>query len=85
MRDHTEGPSVSRGAHYAEWATYIEGIGPEGVAARAAQYAAAGAHHHFHVWELATFLGFLRAIDLDCELLQAQMNRDEFAIILRRL
>ena len=85
LRDHTEGPGVSREAHYAEWATYVEGIGPEGVPARAAEYAAADAHHHFHVWELATFLGFLGAIDLNCELLHAQMNREEFAVILRKL
>lgn len=85
LRDHVDGPAGSREAHYAEWATFIEGIGPEGVPARSAEYAAADAHHHFHVWELATFVDFLGAIDLGCELLHAQMNREEFAVILRKL
>jgi SAM-dependent methyltransferase len=85
VRDHTKGPHTSREQHYAEWATDIEGIGPEGVPARAAQYAAANAHHHFHVWELGTFLRFLAAISLDSEVIHAQMNQREFAIILRKV
>jgi predicted SAM-dependent methyltransferase len=83
LRDHSEGPQASREQHYAEWATFIEGIGPEGIPARSAEYAAAAAHHHFHVWELETFLALLAAIDLDCELVHAQMNQKEFAVILR--
>ena len=84
LRDHTDGPRCSRDQHYAEWATYIEGIGPEGVPARAAEYAAADAHHHFHVWELESFLALLATLRLDCDLTHAQMNRDEFAIVLRK-
>ncbi len=85
LRDHTEGPHTSREHHYGEWATFIEGIGPDGVPARAAEYAAADARHHFHVWELEGFLAFLQAADLNCELVHAQMNQSEFAVILRRL
>jgi SAM-dependent methyltransferase len=84
LRDHTEGPHSSREDHYAEWATLIEGIGPQGVPARAAQYAAADARHHFHVWDEG-FLALMRAADLNCELVHAQMNRSEFAVILRKL
>jgi predicted SAM-dependent methyltransferase len=84
LRDHHEGPENSRQQHYAEWATSIEGIGEEGVAARAAEYAAAGAHHHFHVWELETFLAMLYAIDLGCDVIHAQASGREFAVILRK-
>jgi predicted SAM-dependent methyltransferase len=84
VRDHAEGPQTSRDRHYAEWAEFIEGIGPEGIPARSAEYAAADAHHHFHVWELDTFLGLLAAIDLNCELLHAQLSQKEFAVILRK-
>ena len=84
LRDHSEGPQTSREQHYAEWAEFIEGIGPEGVPARSAEYAAADAHHHFHVWELDTFLALLAAIDLNCELLHAQLSQKEFAVILRK-
>ena len=83
-RDHAEGPETSREQHYAEWAEFIEGIGPEGIPARSAEYAAADAHHHFHVWELDTFLALLAAIDLNCELLHAQLSQKEFAVILRK-
>lgn len=84
LRDHADGPQTSREQHYAEWAEFIEGIGPEGIPARSAEYAAAGAHHHFHVWELETFLELLSARDVNCELLHAQLNQKEFAVILRR-
>ena len=82
LRDHHDGPSSSRQEHYAEWATFIEGIGPEGIATRAAEYAADHAHHHFHV-ELPTFLAFLSSIDLELDVIHAQMNGVEFAVILR--
>jgi predicted SAM-dependent methyltransferase len=84
LRDHQEGPHTSRMYHYAEWAEYIEGIGPPGIPQRSAEYAAENAHHHFHVWELEGFLGLLGAIDLDCELLHAQGYNHEFAVILRK-
>ncbi|HEY1510558.1 MAG TPA: methyltransferase domain-containing protein [Solirubrobacteraceae bacterium] len=84
LRDHQEGPHTSRMHHYAEWAEYIEGIGPPGIPRRSAEYAAANAHHHFHVWELEGFVGLLGAIDLDCELVHAQHHKHEFAVILRK-
>ena len=84
LRDHQEGPHTSRMHHYAEWAEYIEGIGPPGIPQRSAEYAAANAHHHFHVWELEGFLGLLGAIELDCELVHAQLYKHEFAVILRK-
>lgn len=84
LRDHHEGPESSRKQHYAEWATLIEGIGEQGVADRAAEYAAADAHHHFHVWELDDFLSLLRALCLDLDLIHAQAYGREFAVILRR-
>jgi predicted SAM-dependent methyltransferase len=83
-RDHREGPHTSRQHHYAEWAEYIEGIGPAGIPARSAEYEAEDAHHHFHVWELDGFLELLAAIGLDCDLLHAQLYMREFAVILRK-
>jgi SAM-dependent methyltransferase len=85
LADHEQGPEVSRTAHYAEWARFIEGIGEEGVPARVAQFAADDARHHFHVWRLADFLALLVAIDLPAEIVHAQAHLREFAVILRRL
>jgi hypothetical protein len=84
LRDHREGPEWSRQAHYEEWARLIEGVPEEGVASRAADYARDDARHHFHVWELEDFLALLRAAELPCELLQAQLSDREFIVVLRR-
>lgn len=84
LRDHREGPAVSRPAHYEEWARLIEGRPDEQIASRAAQFAAQDARHHFHVWELPGFLALLAAVELPCELLLAQVSGPEFSVILRR-
>ncbi len=86
LRDHQDGPDWSRRQHYEEWARAIEGVTEEAeVKARIAEFAAEGARHHFHVWELRDFLALLLAIDLPFELLQAQAYLEEFAVILRRI
>jgi SAM-dependent methyltransferase len=84
LRDHREGPHWSRREHYEEWARYIEGVGEDGIAARADEFASEGAKHHFHVWDLEDFVALLRALDLPCELELAQANHAEFAVILRK-
>jgi hypothetical protein len=52
------------------------------VQARAAEFAAADARHHFHVWELGDFLELLRAVDLPWEITHAQAYPKEFAVVL---
>jgi SAM-dependent methyltransferase len=84
LRDHREGPEESRRGHYEEWAEYIEGATGEGIATRADEFAAEGARHHFHVWELETFLALLGAVELPCVIELAQTNGEEFAVILRK-
>jgi predicted SAM-dependent methyltransferase len=84
LLDHREGPARSRQAHYEEWARLIEGVGEDGVAARVAEYEAADARHHFHVWELEGFLSLLLALQLPAEIVHAQSYLKEFAVILRR-
>jgi predicted SAM-dependent methyltransferase len=84
LRDHEDGPAGSRRAHYEEWARVIEGVPPEGVAARIAEFEADDARHHFHVWELEGFLRLLLAASLPCEIVHAQTYVKEFAVILRK-
>lgn len=84
LRDHSDGPAVSRQAHYEEWARLIEGAPEEHVATRAAAFAAEAARHHFHVWELAGFIEFVRATGLPCELEYAQRSVKEFIVVLRK-
>ena len=82
LRDHREGPEWSRRGHYEEWATYVEGYGD--VDTRAAQYAAADVRNHFHCWELEGFLDLLSAAGLPARLAHAQVNGEEFIVVLRR-
>jgi predicted SAM-dependent methyltransferase len=82
-RDHDEGPSTSRHEHYREWAL-VECLPEDRIAERVAQFASDGTRHHFHVWELETFLELLGALDLPLRLELAETHLDEFALILRR-
>jgi SAM-dependent methyltransferase len=85
LRDHREGPEVSRREHYEEWARIIEGEPPERAEERVEDFASERARHHFHVWELNTFLAFLIALQLPADIEAAQATEKEFAVILRRL
>jgi SAM-dependent methyltransferase len=84
LRDHRDGPEVSRREHYEEWARFIEGVADEDVARRADQFATERARHHFHVWELDTFLAFLIALEPPADLEAAQATEKEFAVVLRK-
>jgi predicted SAM-dependent methyltransferase len=84
LRDHREGPEVSRRAHYEEWARFNEQLAEERVASRVAEFERDRAHHHFHVWELDGFLDLLRSLELPCRLELAQANQHEFDVILRK-
>ncbi len=83
VRDHEEGPDVSRRQHYEEWATFIDGAGTH--AERMDRYEREDARHHFHVWELEDFLELLRALDLPASLEAGQVNGPtEFSVVLRK-
>lgn len=83
LRDHQEGPEVSRQTHYQEWAV-VECLPEDQIPDRIAQFAREGTRHHFHVWELEGFLELLAAVHLPVRLLHAQRHLDEFAVILQR-
>lgn len=83
LRDHQEGPHLSREEHYREWAR-IECLADARIDSRVAEFAEEGARHHFHVWELEDFLTLIRALSLPMQLEHAQAHLDEFAVILRR-
>ena len=83
VRDHRDGPAVSREGHYREWAL-VECLPEDSIPERIAQFASKGTRHHFHVWELDNFLALLSALDLPATLELAQTHLDEFAVILRR-
>lgn len=85
LRDHEQGPQVSRLEHYEEWARLIEGASGDEVGRRVEEFAAADARHHFHVWELEGFLRLLLTVALPCEIVHAQSYLKEFAVVLRAL
>jgi predicted SAM-dependent methyltransferase len=85
LRDHREGPQVSRREHQLEWARVVEAIGDEDdVAQRVDEYEREGSRHHFHVWEVESFLAFVLALGLPVDVEAAQVTDDEFAVILRK-
>jgi SAM-dependent methyltransferase len=85
LRDHREGPEVSRRDHYEEWARYIEGVsGDRAIAERADQFAAEEERNHFHVWEPDTFLELLLALDLPIQIEAVQATEPEFSVIFRK-
>jgi predicted SAM-dependent methyltransferase len=84
VRDHEEGPQVSRRDHYEEWARFLEDWpGEDEVQRRIEEFAAEDARHHFHVWELEGFLQLLVTVELPCEIVHAQSHLHEFAVVLR--
>ncbi|TMK62323.1 MAG: methyltransferase domain-containing protein [Actinobacteria bacterium] len=84
LRDHQEGPQVSRREHYEDIARIIDCVPEEQVAARADEIAADRARHHYHVWELETFLDLLFELGLPVDVEAAQVTELEFAVILRK-
>jgi SAM-dependent methyltransferase len=84
LRDHREGPEVSRREHYEECAYFIEGHRDEILAQRVQEMEAEYLHPHFHVWEPVTFAGFLAALDLPFSLELLQAGVGEFVTILRK-
>jgi predicted SAM-dependent methyltransferase len=84
VRDHVQGPEISRRDHYEEWARLIEGVPEEKLAERVAEFARLDARHHYHVWELEDFLALLLSLALPYELAEARVCGIEFAVVLRK-
>jgi len=82
LRDHRDGPEVSRGEHYEECARLIEGHNGENLALRVREMEAENLRPHFHVWEPVTFAGFLAALDLPFTLELLQAGVGEFLVVL---
>jgi predicted SAM-dependent methyltransferase len=85
LRDHDEGPHVSRREHYEECARLIEGHTDATVAQRVDEMDAAGMRPHFHVWEPVTFAAFLAALPLPFSLDLLQTGNAEFFVVLLKL
>jgi SAM-dependent methyltransferase len=84
LRDHSEGPQISRREHYEECARHIEGHRGEILTKRVREMEAERLRPHFHVWEPITFAGFLAALDLPFALELLQASAGEFIVILRK-
>jgi SAM-dependent methyltransferase len=84
LRDHHDGPEVSRSEHYEECARLIEGHSGENLTKRVQEIETEGLRPHFHVWEPVTFAGFLAALDLPFSLKLVQASLGEFLVVLRK-
>ena len=59
LRDHTDGPAVSRRDHYQEWAVLVDGLANSAADERARNLLAQDYSIHFHCWTLEGFRSFL--------------------------
>jgi SAM-dependent methyltransferase len=84
LRDHRDGPQVSRREHFEEIARTVDCVPEHLVAQRADEIAADPQRHHFHVWELETFVALLLALRLPADLETVQATDFEFAVVLRK-
>jgi predicted SAM-dependent methyltransferase len=84
VRDHREGPQISRREHYEECARLIEGHTDATIDQRIAEMEAADLRPHFHVWEPITFAGFLASLELSFSLELLQASEGEFIVIIRK-
>jgi SAM-dependent methyltransferase len=88
VRDHLEGPAVSRHAHFDEWVRLVDRVDADRAAEAAAQREAMNYSIHYHVWNAWTITEFVvRARDhisspfvLEC----AMRNVGETIVVLRR-
>jgi hypothetical protein len=84
LRDHRQGPEVSRRAHFKECARLIEGHTEETLQGRIAEMEAEHLRVHFHVWEPRTFAGFLAALEAPFAVELLQASALEFIAVLRK-
>jgi SAM-dependent methyltransferase len=87
IRDHTDGPEVSRREHYLEWARLVDNVPDSEVERHADEQEARRFSIHFHVFTPDSFLQLLlhcRANGLPAELVLFQENGVEFVLVLRK-
>ena len=90
LRDHEEGPTVSRRDHYVEWARKVVHVQPGEFDRYVEQRMADSYSIHFHCWRADTFLDFLVAarerFALDFEVVAfappEDENDEEFILVL---
>jgi SAM-dependent methyltransferase len=90
VRDHEEGPAVSRRDHYVDWARSVVHVQAAELDRYVEQCMADGYSIHFHCWRADTFLDFLVAarprFGLDFEVVAfappEEVDDDEFILLL---
>ncbi len=86
IRDHREGPAVSRRGHYEEWARTI--LGAEDPAAEGAKLDKKNHEIHFHAWTPYGFGDLLRRareeLGMPFTVAELERNRHEFIAVLRK-
>jgi SAM-dependent methyltransferase len=91
LRDHEQGPAISRATHYDEVARYaIKAAGETAIAAKAAELAQQNYRIHFHCWSPTEFLPLLCALQTRpgfpaFDLAEFVANEREMVVVLRRL
>lgn len=87
LRDHHEGPTVSRGDHYREWVAMFPEPGTD-PADQAADLEEQGYRVHFHVWSPDEFRDSLVTIaateGLPLDVIDLGRNYREFILVLRK-
>lgn len=87
LADHQQGPTVSRQAHYLEWAELVERCRPEHIADRARQLEEQRYRIHFHAWTATGFIAFLmsyREMQPVFDLLHMERNEEECIVLLQK-
>jgi SAM-dependent methyltransferase len=62
VRDHEEGPQLSRRAHYVDWAQNVDHVNPGDLEGHVQRRMAESYSIHFHCWQPDTFLDFFVAV-----------------------
>jgi predicted SAM-dependent methyltransferase len=62
LRDHAEGPEVSRRSHFEEWARLVDRVDPAAVESHAEELMAKNYSIHYHVWTQAELLELLASL-----------------------
>jgi len=88
LRDHEEGPDVSRRAHFEEWARLVDRVPAAEVSRRAEQLMEQDYSIHFHVWTQRALLELLLALrgrfGLDFEIELLERIEYEVVFVLRK-
>ena len=88
VRDHEEGPQISRNEHYVEWVRDKERLSEEDLPKRVSELSSSNYSIHFHVWDALSFMGFLSDAAsrycLPIQLCAVVANTDEFVVVLQK-